>query len=108
VHIAEEESKHGFSPDECFSFFSDGLAAQFPNIRFCGLMGMATFTDDSGQVRREFRTLRTLFDAIRKLPDFDPSLFTELSMGMSDDYSIAIEEGSTMVRIGTAIFGRRE
>ena len=107
VHIAGEESKHGFSPDECLSFFSDGLAAQFQHIRFCGLMGMATFTDDSGQVRREFRTLRTLFDEIRKLPEVDTSLFTELSMGMSDDYSIAIEEGSTMVRIGTAIFGKR-
>jgi len=107
VHIAEEESKHGFSPDECYAIFSEGLPAFYPNIQICGLMGMATFTDNSEQVRREFHTLRMLFDDISKMPSIDPSLFTELSMGMSDDYPIAIEEGSTMVRIGSAIFGER-
>ena len=70
-------------------------------------MGMATFTRDTQQIRREFATLRTLFDHIRSLPTVDRSLFRELSMGMSDDYPIAISEGSTMIRIGTGIFGAK-
>ena len=107
VHIADEKSKHGFSPDACRTFFSDGIPTRFKNIQICGLMGMATFTDNMEQVRREFRNLRRLFDEIRSLPAIDESLFAELSMGMSDDYQIALEEGSTMVRIGTALFGTR-
>jgi len=108
VHIAEEESKHGFSVDECKSFFTEGKLSQFSNIQVCGLMGMATFTEDTEQVRREFRKLHSLFDEIKSMPATDKSVFTELSMGMSDDYKTAIEEGSTMIRIGTAIFGIRE
>ena len=108
VHIAEEESKHGFSPDECKALFTDGTIARFSGIQVCGLMGMATFTDDKEQVRREFRKLRTLFEEVKAMPANVESAFTELSMGMSDDYKTAIEEGSTMVRIGTAIFGARE
>ena len=104
VHIAEEDSKHGFTADECRTLFLDGIAAQFENLQFCGLMGMATFTDDTERIRHEFRTLRVLFDEIKSLPATDQSLFTELSIGMSDDYLIAIEEGSTMVRIGSALF----
>ena len=108
VHIAEEYSKHGFSPAECKALFVDGIPAPFKNIQICGLMGMATFTDDSKQVRREFGTLRMLFNEIKWiLSATDNALFTELSMGMSDDYPIAIEEGSTMVRIGSALFGAR-
>jgi pyridoxal phosphate enzyme (YggS family) len=108
VHIAEESSKHGFSIDECKALFSDPLTEQFAHIQICGLMGMATFTDNKEQVKREFRTLRTLFDEIRTIPTIDKSIFVELSTGMSDDYLVAIEEGSTMVRIGTALFGERE
>lgn len=108
VHIAEEASKHGFSPDECKALFTDSALLSFKNIAVCGLMGMATFTDNPEQVRREFKALKTLFDEIKSMPTTDPSVFTELSMGMSDDYPIAIEEGSTIVRIGTAIFGNRE
>ena len=108
VHIAEEESKHGFSPEECKVFFADGIAAQFDNTHICGLMGMATFTDNSEQVKREFGKLRSLFDEVKSMPSTDTSIFTELSMGMSDDYKIAIENGSTMIRIGTAIFGKRK
>jgi pyridoxal phosphate enzyme (YggS family) len=108
VHIAEEDSKHGFSIDECKSLFTETALKQFPGIRVCGLMGMATFTDDMDQVRREFGILRNLFKEIKSLPDTNREIFTELSMGMSDDYKVAIEEGSTMVRIGTGIFGTRE
>lgn len=108
VHIAEEVGKHGFSPDECRALFTDGTLKPFPNIAVCGLMGMATFTNDKEQVRREFGILKTLFHDIKTMSTTDPSVFTELSMGMSDDYKIAMEEGSTIVRIGTAIFGERE
>ncbi|MDR0394818.1 MAG: YggS family pyridoxal phosphate-dependent enzyme [Tannerella sp.] len=108
VHIAEEDSKHGFSPDECKSLFTQKTLRQFPGVRVCGLMGMATFTDDADRIRREFGILRNLFKEIKSMPDTDKDIFTELSMGMSDDYNTAIEEGSTMIRIGTGIFGTRE
>jgi len=106
IHIAAEESKHGFTPDECRAALREGLAAKYPHVSIVGLMGMATFTNDSEQVRREFESLRALFDEIQNnCPPSDS--FNELSIGMSDDYAIAIECGSTMVRIGTAIFGLR-
>jgi pyridoxal phosphate enzyme (YggS family) len=108
VHIAGEESKHGFAVEECKSLFSGDILKPFARIQICGLMGMATFTDNTEQIRHEFGTLRTLFDEIRSLPNVDCSVFCELSMGMSDDYPTAIEEGSTMVRIGTGIFGARK
>ena len=106
VHIAEEDSKHGFSPDECKRLFTTEMQ-QFPNIQICGLMGMATFTEDAKQVSREFAMLKNLFNEIKSMPSTDKQMFTELSMGMSDDYKIAIENGSTIVRIGTAIFRKK-
>ncbi len=108
VHIAEETSKHGFSVDECKALFTGDVLQQFPNIQVCGLMGMATFTDNTDRVRREFGLLRSLFEDIKSMPFTGRDFFTELSMGMSDDYKIAIEAGSTMVRIGTGIFGTRQ
>lgn len=106
VHIAEEVSKHGFTPDECRELFAEDTLNAYPHIRVVGLMGMATFTDDMTQVRREFRKLRSLFEELRTLPSTGYD-FKELSMGMSDDYPLALEEGSTMVRVGTKIFGSR-
>ena len=108
VHIARENSKHGFSVDECKTLFTGKILQQYPNIQVCGLMGMATFTDNTDQIRHEFGILRTLFEDIKSFPVTDKATFTELSMGMSDDYKAAIEEGSTMVRIGTGIFGTRQ
>ncbi|MDR1380615.1 MAG: YggS family pyridoxal phosphate-dependent enzyme [Tannerella sp.] len=108
VHIAGEDSKHGFSTGECRSLFAEDVLRQFAHTQVCGLMGMATFTDDTEQVRREFGALRTLFEEIRCMPAVDRSVFRELSMGMSDDYPAAISKGSTMVRIGTGIFGARQ
>ena len=108
VHIAEEESKHGFSPDECLLLFKDNIQYQYPNIQVCGLMGMATFTDNTEQVAREFAKLQSLFNKIKSISTTDKQIFSELSMGMSDDYKIAIEKGSTIIRVGTAIFGTRE
>jgi pyridoxal phosphate enzyme (YggS family) len=96
VHIAKEETKFGFDREELLAFLGEQKLA---NIRIEGLMGMATLTGDTGQIRKEFRQLHDLFAEIGNLK--------ELSMGMSSDYKIAMEEGSTMVRIGTAIFGAR-
>ena len=108
VHIADEDGKHGFSVEACRSLFAKDAFKQFTGIQVCGLMGMATFTGDTEQIRREFGVLRKLFKEIKSMPHTDCSIFTELSMGMSDDYLTAIEEGSTMIRIGTSIFGTRQ
>ena len=107
IHIAKEETKFGFTPEEVLTFLSEGVYKELPNIRISGLMGMATFTDNTTQIREEFKALRSLFDTI-KSKMFAGVEMKELSMGMSSDYKIAIEEGSTLVRIGTAIFGSRD
>ena len=106
IHVAEEETKHGFSVEECRE-----LAAhlpELPHVSISGIMGMATQTDDEAQIRREFRTLHQLFEELKAGAFKDSDDFSILSMGMSHDYRIAIEEGSTMVRVGTYIFGERE
>ena len=104
IHVAKEEAKHGFTPDECETLVSSGQLNELRNIRVRGIMGMATYTDNQQQIRREFAELKTLFDKLKdKFPQFDT-----LSMGMSQDYELAIAEGSNMVRIGTSIFGERE
>lgn len=107
IHIAREETKFGFSETELVSILKSQEFAQLHNVRITGLMGMATFTDNKSLVREEFRNLAMIFQGVKK--DFfpDQDYFRELSMGMSGDYQIAIEEGSTMVRIGTLIFGER-
>lgn len=107
IHIAEEESKSGFSPDACRQFMRSGSWRAFSHVKITGVMGMATFTDNREQLVREFRLLRSLYDEIKGnyFPG-EPS-FSELSMGMSGDYPIAVEEGSTMVRLGSVIFGER-
>lgn len=113
-HVAAEESKQGFSPDEIYSILSASSQvdsvndpAPYSHIRFRGIMGMATFTDDQEVVRADFDALRTIFDTCRSRFPALASDFTELSIGMSDDYPLAIEYGSTMVRIGSMIFGAR-
>ncbi|GAK94957.1 hypothetical protein YggS [Nonlabens ulvanivorans] len=108
IHIAEEETKFGFDQNELLELLSSDAFAGYKNVRITGLMGMATFTDNKKQVRKEFKSLKTLLDYINnnKLISDSHDLKT-LSMGMTGDYKIAIEEGSTMVRIGSAIFGSR-
>lgn len=108
VHIADEETKFGFSEEELIDLISGNELQNLHNVQIAGLMGMATFTEDENQVRKEFRTLKVLFDKIKSEYFSDDEAFCELSMGMSQDYQIAIEEGSTMIRIGTSIFGERE
>lgn len=107
IHIAQEENKSGFSPDECRHFLAGGKWKTCTHVRIAGVMGMGTFTDDKNRVRKEFRLLKSLFDEFKTnyFPN-DPA-FGEISMGMTDDYRVAIEEGSSMVRIGTLIFGQR-
>jgi pyridoxal phosphate enzyme (YggS family) len=107
VHIAEEETKFGFSPEEVPEVIASLEGRSFDNASVEGLMGMATFTGDRDQVRREFRTLKSLFDQLRTTEGPYAKKLRHLSMGMSGDYDIAVEEGSTMVRIGTSIFGGR-
>lgn len=106
IYIADENSKFGFSYEEAESFFNNVNPQNYPNVRFRGLMGMATFTDDAGQVRTEFAGLKSFFNRVKSNhPEW--AEFNELSMGMSGDYTIAVEEGSTMIRVGSAIFGAR-
>ncbi len=107
IHIAEEESKFGFDVAELEQMLASSDFANLKNVEVKGLMGMATFTEDESQIRKEFRSLKNLFESLksRSLPDF--VRIQELSMGMSGDFRIAQEEGSTMVRIGSAIFGSR-
>ena len=108
IHVAQEEAKHGFTPNECRELLQKISLSDFPNIRICGLMGMATFTDDMHIVQQEFRTLHSLFVELKNGLFKEDEDFKELSMGMSDDYPLAIQEGSTMIRVGTSIFGERK
>ena len=109
VHVAREETKFGFLPDELVDFFRSGGVETLRATHICGVMGMASNTDDLERVRADFRAIA---DTRRRILDlFAPGElrgFDTVSMGMSHDYRIALEEGSTMVRIGTAIFGERE
>lgn len=107
VFIANEETKFGFDEAEVISLIQSEAISKMDSIKVIGLMGMATFTDDKDQVRKEFRSLKNLFEKIAKMKLTSNIEMKELSMGMSQDYPIAMEEGSTLVRIGTAIFGTR-
>ena len=106
-HVAAEQTKQGFAEDEIYSILQSAVKGEYKHLRFCGIMGMATFTDDVEIVRSDFAALRSIFDNCRlRFPEII-SEFKELSIGMSDDYPVAIEYGSTMVRIGSMIFGER-
>jgi pyridoxal phosphate enzyme (YggS family) len=107
VHIAREQTKFGFSGDELLEALQSDSFGEFKNIRIRGLMGMATYTENSDQIREEFRHLKRIFEELRTSVFSNKSSFDQLSFGMSGDYQLAIEEGSTMVRIGSLIFGAR-
>jgi hypothetical protein len=106
-HIADEETKFGFSLEECEQMLQSPDFQELGNVTIHGVMGMATFTDNHDQVRREFHHLHDIFDKLKTNYFAQNPDFKELSMGMTDDYPIAIEEGSTLIRIGSAIFGPR-
>ncbi len=102
IKIAEEDSKFGLSIEEVEALLASEAYQNYEHVKIIGLMGMATFTEDMEQVRREFQQLKTVFDRLK-----DSNHFTTLSMGMSGDYEIALEKDTTMVRVGSAIFGER-
>ena len=108
LHIAMEETKYGLTPEACRELLKGGEWRELANVRICGLMCMATNTDDESQIRREFRCAENLFNEIKSDFFSDAPNFCIKSWGMSDDYDIAQETGSNMVRIGTAVFGNRE
>jgi hypothetical protein len=106
-HIAEEDTKFGLNMVEAHEILNAESLQKMANVRICGLMGMATFTEDMAQVRREFKQLKQYFEELKTSFFSKNEHFKELSMGMSGDYLIAIEEGATIVRIGSTIFGER-
>ena len=108
IHVAQEETKFGFSPEECREMLDAGEWKALAHVRSCGLMGMASNTDNIEQINREFRLLSSLFKEIKENWFADSDVFRELSMGMSHDYHEAIASGSTLVRVGSKIFGERE
>ncbi len=105
VHIARESSKFGFTEEEIIKLLEDIDLNELKNIQINGLMGMATYTDDKKIIEKEFIGLKKLFDHIKQRFFKDKSYFCDISMGMSNDYKIAIESGSTIIRIGSALFG---
>lgn len=106
-HIAEEETKFGFSLEEAFEMLNSDEFKVLANVQICGVMGMATFTDDENQIRKEFAHLKSIFGKLKTDYFATEPEFKDISMGMSGDYLLAIEQGSTMVRIGSTIFGER-
>jgi hypothetical protein len=109
IHIAQEDAKFGFEKEELLSFLENDLFIELKNVQVRGLMGMATFTDNKDQVTDEFQSLKDLFDHIKTDANLlNNHQFDTLSMGMTGDYEIGIEKGSTMIRIGSAIFGSRD
>ena len=107
IHIASEDTKFGFSMCDLAENMRSEDVSTFRNIRLCGVMGIATFTSDTAQIKKEFAYLRNCFNSLKNNYFNSIPEFTEISMGMSGDYKIAIEEGSTMIRIGSLIFGER-
>lgn len=106
-HIARESTKFGLSEEEAVDILESGVMAELKNVQIAGVMGMATFTDNSDVVRSEFRMLKSIFEKLKSAYFSGDTVFREISMGMSDDYEVAVEEGSTIVRIGSKIFGSR-
>ena len=108
LRVAREETKHGLDEADSEALLTGGLLDGLTHVRLRGVMGMATNTDDMDEVRQEFRQIRERFERMRALLGERAAGFTEISMGMSHDYPLAIDEGSTMIRVGTSIFGERE
>jgi pyridoxal phosphate enzyme (YggS family) len=108
LHIAKEQTKYGFAPEELEAFLQSGVHKELENADIRGLMCMATFTDDVSQIEDEFSLAQSIFRQTKERYFSDSQNFTELSMGMSDDYPIAVRHGATLVRIGTRIFGERQ
>ena len=106
-HIAQEQTKFGLDMEEAKQLLGSEDFKAMENIRICGVMGLATFTEDMNEVRKEFKHLKEIFGTLKNEYFANQSQFKEISMGMSDDYPIAVEEGATLVRVGSKIFGAR-
>ncbi len=106
VKLSEEDTKHGVEPDEVLELIKQ-ISKEFKNIKVCGLMGMAPYKENNEETRKYFKELKRIFDQIRSL-EIENVTMRDLSMGMSNDFEIAIEEGATLVRVGTSIFGERD
>ena len=109
LHVAEEETKFGFTPEEARAFLETEAWKELTGVQLAGVMAMGTHTDDTARIRSDFHRARRFYEQVRQ--DFfatQPQAFTELSMGMTDDWHIAVDEGSTLIRIGTQIFGERQ
>ncbi|WP_418660878.1 YggS family pyridoxal phosphate-dependent enzyme [Bacteroides ilei] len=107
IHIAQEESKYGFTFESCRTFLQEEAWKELTNVRIEGVMGMATNTDDENEIRKEFESLHRFFNELKENYFKEQPYFKEISMGMSHDYKIAVAAGSTMVRVGSKIFGER-
>lgn len=107
VHIAQEETKFGADEHDIRNWLSTNLLDQYSHVKIKGFMGMASLTEDTSKIKQEFRQLKSLFDECKQQYNTTNTDWQELSMGMSSDYKIALDEGSTMVRVGSAIFGNR-
>ena len=107
IHIAAEESKYGFTFDDCRAMLREGSWRELKNVSVCGVMGMATNTDNEEQVGKEFETLHRFFGELKNDYFLDDDRFKEISMGMSHDYPLAVKAGCTLVRVGSKIFGER-
>lgn len=103
-HVAQEESKYGLSPNKINEFMEKVIAANFENIEICGIMGMASFVEDEKQISKEFKELKSIFNKLKATYFIDNDNFKQISMGMSGDYEIALQEGSTMLRVGSLLF----
>lgn len=108
VYIAEEDTKQGMTPQEIIALLDSDILSKLEHTRIVGLMGMATYTDDEVQIEKEFRSIQQLFKVVKEKYFTDDAGFCELSIGMSNDYDLALKYGATYVRIGTSIFGQRE
>jgi len=107
IHIAEEETKFGLNEEELFELLNNFNNGDLKNVMICGLMAMASFTEDFNIVRREFKSVKLMFDKAKLQYFKDDNDFSSISMGMSNDYKIAIEEGSNIIRVGSKLFGNR-
>lgn len=107
IHIAQEETKQGLSFDECKDLLKENDYKDLTHIQIAGVMGMATFTENEVVIKNEFKSLKSFFDELKNDYFAENNYFREISMGMSNDYKLAIEEGATLIRVGSSIFGAR-
>lgn len=108
LHVAQEETKFGFTPDELIRFVTPDLLSSLKTVDICGVMGMASNVDDESRIHDDFRRIRSTFDCLKSEIFASSPTFSYVSMGMSHDWRIAVDEGSNMIRVGTSIFGERE